>query len=169
MKTVGIIVVILVLLGGCCVGGLATLYYLAQGEIGSAVTSQVEGTPPVEEFIGKVDSVKWDIGQTVQQAQSGNDGRMALTISGDKGTGMLLVMPSEEGSTAKLEWAILEFDGKSYVVLGTPPETLDAITLPGKGADASPADESGVKPEEPAKDSGEATGDAQPATSPAAG
>ena len=169
MKTVGIIIAILVLLGGCCVGGGFTLFYLFEQQAQTAITPQVEGTAAVERFIGKVETVKLDVNQTVQQAQSGDDGRLAMSISGDKGTGLLLIKPSEEGTLAKLEWAILEFDGNSYVVLGTPPETLDAITLSGSGTPAPPADESGVKPAEPVGDESGSTGEAEPATTPAAG
>ena len=74
---------------------------------------------------------------TSQQAQSGNDGRMAFDVSGDKGSGMLLVEPGQ-GGLNNAAWAILEIGGKSYVVFGEPPEDLGAEVVPepeGSGSD----------------------------------
>ncbi|MEE2681173.1 MAG: hypothetical protein VX641_02250 [Planctomycetota bacterium] len=132
MKVVGIIIAVLVLIGGCCIGALFLGSYAMNEGLRSSIQPQVEGTPPVEKYIGKIESMDINWGQTAQQAQSGDEGRLALNTSGDKGTGLLIVKMADDGS--KLSWAILEVDGKNYAVMGPPPEDLNAINLDGTPA-----------------------------------
>ena len=131
MKVVGIIIAVLVLLGGCCVGALFLGSYAMNAGLQAAIQPQVEGTPPVEKFIGKVDSISLSWNQTAQQAQSGEQNKLALDISGDKGSALLIVKMTKDGSPDKLTWAVLEAEGKTYTVLGGPPKTLDAINMDG--------------------------------------
>ena len=153
LKIIAIIIIVLVLVGGCCVGGIFVLRYAVDGGIGMAVKPQIEDTPAVETYIGSIDDISMAWGQTAQQAQSGSDDRVALDVSGDKGTGLLVI---KQGSTGlqNADWAILEIDGTSYVVFGTPPEDLGATVLPGTNAEgndpATPApEETGDETETP--------------------
>ena len=139
MKVVGIIVAVLVLIGGCCIGALFLGSYAINSQFQTSIQPQVEGTPPVEKFIGKIDSIDMSWNQTMQQAQSGDEGRLALDISGDKGTGLLVAKMGPGDTPDKLSWAVLEAEGKMYTVLGTPPETLNAINM--DGTPTTPASE----------------------------
>ena len=136
MKVVGIIVAVLVLLGGCCVGALFLGSYAMNSGLQTAIQPQVEGTPAVEKFVGKVDSLSLSWNQTAQQAQSGDDNRLALDISGDKGSALLIVKMGDSGTPDKLKWAVLEAEGTTYAVVGKPPKTLDAVNLDGTPAPA---------------------------------
>ena len=138
MKVVGIIVAVLVLILGCCIGALFIGSYAMNSGLQTAIQPQVEGTPPVEKFVGKVDSISLSWGQTAEQAQSGDENRLAMDISGDKGSHLLIVKFGDQGGPEKLLWAVLEAEGKTYTVLGTPPETLDAINM--DGTPTKPAD-----------------------------
>ena len=136
-KIIIIIVLILGFLGTCCGGCIWAGYYLVNSASGMALKPQVEGTPAIETYIGTIDEIQMDWSGTSQQAQSGNDGRLAFDISGDKGSGMLLV-ESGSGGLNNADWAILEIGGKSYVVFGEPPEDLGAEVVPepeGSGSD----------------------------------
>ena len=136
MKVVGIIVAVLVLLGGCCVGALFLGSYAMNSGLQTAIQPQVEGTPAVEKFVGKVDSLSLSWNQTAQQAQSGDDNRLAMDISGDKGSALLIVKMGDSGTPDKLKWAVLEAEGTTYAVVGKPPKTLDAVNLDGTPAPA---------------------------------
>ena len=140
MKVVGIIITVLILIGGCCIGALFLGKYALDSGLQTTIQPQVEGTPAVEKFVGKVESITLSYNQTAQQAQSGNDNRMAMNISGDKGSALLLVKINEEGGLDKLDWAVLEAEGNTYAVMGTPPETMDVINLDGTPG-TSPASE----------------------------
>ena len=136
MKVVGIIVAVLVLLGGCCVGALFLGSYAMNSGLQTAIQPQVEGTPAVEKFVGKVDSLSLSWSQTAQQAQSGDDNRLAMDISGDKGSALLIVKMGDSGTPDKLKWAVLEAEGTTYAVVGKPPKTLNAVNLDGTPAPA---------------------------------
>jgi hypothetical protein len=154
MKVVGIIIAVLVLLGGCCIGAFFFGSYAMNSGLQAAIQPQVEGTPPVEKFIGKVDSIGLSWNQTAQQAQSGEQNRLALDISGDKGSALLIVKMTDNGSPDKLKWAVLEAEGKTYTVLGGPPKTLDAINM--DGTPTTPAAEDTPTSAEGADGDGEA-------------
>ncbi|MAJ46950.1 MAG: hypothetical protein CBC35_06690 [Planctomycetes bacterium TMED75] len=134
MKVVGIIAAVLVLIGGCCIGTLFLGSYVVNSGLQTTIQPQVEGTPAVEKFVGKVDSISLSWNQTAQQAQSGDDNRLALDISGDKGSALLIVKMGDSGTPEKLKWAVLEADGSTYAVIGNPPKTLDAVNLDGTPA-----------------------------------
>ena len=129
LKITIIVVAILLFLGTCFGGCVWGLFYFIDAGSGMALKPQIEGTPAIETYIGQVDEIGMDWGQTAQQAQSGNDDRLAFSVSGDKGSGLLLVEQGPAG-LANAAWAILEFDGKSYVVFGEPPTDLGAEKLP---------------------------------------
>jgi hypothetical protein len=157
LKIIAIIIIVLVLVGGCCVGGIFVLRYAVDGGVGMAVKPQIEDTPAVETYIGSIDDISMAWGQT---AQSGSDDRVALDVSGDKGTGLLVI---KQGSTGlqNADWAILEIDGTSYVVFGTPPEDLGATVLPGTNAEGDDP----ATPAPPATPDTEETGDETDASS----
>ena len=134
MKVVGIIAAVLVLIGGCCIGTLFLGSYAVNSGLQTTIQPQVEGTPAVEKFVGKVDSISLSWNQTAQQAQSGDDNRLALDISGDKGSALLIVKMGDSGTPEKLKWAVLEAEGTTYAVVGKPPKTLDAVNLDGTPA-----------------------------------
>ncbi len=128
-KIIIIVVLILGFLGSCCGGCIWAGYYLVNSASGMALKPQIEGTPAIETHIGTIDEIQMNWGGTSLQAQMGNDGRLAFDVSGDKGSGLLLVEPGT-GGLNNADWAILEIDGKSYVVFGDPPEDLGAETVP---------------------------------------
>ncbi len=69
--------------------------------------------------------------------------RIACTISGDKGSGLLLIEQGPSG-LQNADWAILEIDGNSYVVFGSPPEDLGAAVVPDTEADEETTDDGGT-------------------------
>ena len=144
MKIIVIVVLVLVMLGGCCGLGLFVgLPYLMDSGMGMVVTPQVEDTPAIQKYIGTVESVSVSFTETAQQAQSGNDKRIACTISGDKGTGLLLIEQGPSG-LQNADWAILEIDGNSYVVFGSPPEDLGAAIVPDTDSGEDTTDDGGT-------------------------
>ena len=165
MKIIIIIAVVLVFLGTCCGGCIWAGFYLVDSASGMALKPQVEGTPAIETYIGNVDEITMDWAGTSQQAQSGNDGRMAFDVSGDKGSGMLLVDPGQ-GGLNNADWAILEIGGKSYVVFGEPPEDLGAEVVP--EPEGSGSDDEATEPAEPAEtaESAETADDGEDAEDP---
>ena len=135
-KIIIIIVLILGFLGSCCGGCIWAGYYLVNSASGMALKPQIEGTPAIETYIGTIDEIQMSWSGTSQQAQSGNDGRLVFDVSGDKGSGMLLV-DQGSGGLNNADWAILEIGGKSYVVFGEPPEDLGAEVVPGPEGSAA--------------------------------
>jgi len=125
VKIFAIISIVIVLLLGCCGGCLYTGYYVMVYASFEPVKVQIEGTPTIEKYIGTVDSgtLSWD--NSMSDWENGHNERMSFDVSGPKGTGLLIVDQGSEGLN-KLEWAILEIDGETHVVLGTPPAVLDA-------------------------------------------
>ena len=152
MKIFAIVSVVIVLLLGCCGGCLYTAYYTMVYGSFEPVKIQIEGTPTIEQYIGTIDSgtLSWD--DSMSDREKGRNQRMSFDISGPKGTGLLVINQGSEGLN-KLDWAVLEIDGESHVVLGTPPADLDetvatpAATNESDDAsddeDAAPSDESG--------------------------
>lgn len=140
MKVVGIIVAVLVLIGGCCIGALFLGSYAMNEGLRTAIQPQVEGTPPIEKYIGKIDSMSISWSQTAQQAQSGDQNRLALDVSGDKGTALMIVKMNEDGGPDALKWAVLEVDGANYRVMGTPPEDVKPVNLDGTPAESASED-----------------------------
>lgn len=130
LKIVIIIAVIVLALATCCGGCIFGGIYMIDAGSGTVLRPQIEGTPAIEGKIGVIDDIGLDWSATSAQAQSGNDQRIAFTVSGDKGSGVLLVEQSATG-LANASWAILEIDGESYVVFGDPPADLGAEVLPG--------------------------------------
>ena len=148
-KIIIIIVLILGFLGSCCGGCIWAGYYLVNSASGMALKPQIEGTPAIETYIGTIDEIQMSWSGTSQQAQSGNDGRLVFDVSGDKGSGMLLV-DQGSGGLNNADWAILEIGGKSYVVFGEPPEDLGAEVVP--EPEGSGSDDEAPEPAETAED-----------------
>ena len=127
MKIFAIISIVIVLLLGCCGGCFYTGYYMLVYGSCEPVKVQIEGTPTIEEYIGTIDSgtLSWD--DSMSDWEKGRNQRMSFEVSGPKGTGLLIINQGAEGLN-KLDWAVLEIDGETHVVLGTPPEDLDEPT-----------------------------------------
>ena len=125
MKIFAIISIVIVLLLGCCGGCFYTVYYMAFYGSFEPVKVQIEGTPTIDKYIGTIDSgtLSWD--NSMGDWEKGLSQRMSFDVSGPKGTGLLVINQSAQGLN-KLDWAILEIDGETHVVLGTPPTDLDA-------------------------------------------
>lgn len=143
MKVFVIVIIALVVILGCCGGGIFFVYYAGTHMSGQAVQPQIEGTPAINTYIGAIDEVTLDWGTTSQQAESGNEGRLAFDVSGDKGSGLVIVQQGPQG-LVPADWAILEIDGQSYVIFGNPPEDLGAQSV---GEEATePAPDEGTPP-----------------------
>ena len=125
MKIFAIVSIVIVLLLGCCGGCLYTGYYMMVYGAFEPVKPQIEGTSTIEEYIGTVESgtLSWD--DSMVDWEKGREQRMSFDVSGPKGSGLLVIEQGAEGLN-KLDWAILKIDGETHVVLGTPPEDLDA-------------------------------------------
>lgn len=133
-KIIIIIALVLLFLGTCCGGCIWAGFYLLDSASGMVLKPQIEGTPAIETYIGTIDEIQMDWSGLSQQ---GNSGRIIFDVSGDKGSGMLVVDPGK-GNLSNADWSILEIDGKSYVVFGEPPEDLGAEVVPepeGSGLD----------------------------------
>ena len=126
MKIFAIISIVVVLLLGCCGGCLYTGYYTMFYGSFEPVKIQIEGTPTIEQYIGTIDSgtLDWD-NSMADWSTPGNEQRMTFDVSGPKGTGLVTISQGSQGLN-KLDWAILEIDGETHVILGTPPADLDA-------------------------------------------
>ena len=147
MKIFAIISIVIVLLLGCCGGCLYTGYYMMVYGSFEPVKVQIEGTPTIEEYIGTIDSGTLSWNNSMGDWEKGLNERMSFDISGPKGTGLLIIDQGSEGLN-KLEWAILEIDGESHVVLGTPPADLDAEPSATTGDEDTATEESTKTPAE---------------------
>lgn len=134
MKIFAIISIVIVLLLGCCGGCLYTGYYMMVHGSFEPVKVQIEGTPTIEQYIGTVDSGTLSWNNSLSDWEKGRNQRMSFDVSGPKGTGLLIIKQGSEGLN-KLDWAILEIDGETHVVLGTPPDDLDAEASSSKDSD----------------------------------
>lgn len=150
MKIVVIIIIALVVILGCCGGGVFFVYYAGTHMSGQAVQPQIEGTPAINEKIGVISEITLSWSGTTAMADPANGGtgegdRLVFDIAGDKGSGLLIVKQGPQG-IVPADWAILEIDGKSYVVFGNPPEDLGAERLagtPSKPDSSEDGDDSG--------------------------
>ena len=138
MKIIVIVVLVLVVLGGCLGGCIWGGWGLMDMGIEVSMKAQVEDTPAIKEHIGTIDDISLAWTETAQQASiAGQEERIACTVSGEKGSGLLIIEQGPAG-IENPDWVILKMDGKSYVVLGSPPEDLGAIgTAEPKGDTAS--------------------------------
>ena len=140
MRIIVIVVLALVVLGGCCGGCLWGGWGLIDMGMEVTLKGQIEDTPAIKEHIGAVDSIGLAWTETgIQTSVAGQERRLACTVSGDKGSGLLIVEQGS-GGPENPDWIILKMDGKSYVVLGSPPADLGAIGTAEPDA-AAPGDE----------------------------
>ena len=151
MKIFAIISIVIVLLLGCCGGCLYTGYYMMVYGSFEPVKVQIEGTPTIEEYIGTIDSGTLSWNNSMGDWEKGLNERMSFDISGPKGTGLLIIDQGSEGLN-KLEWAILEIDGETHVVLGTPPADLDAEPSATTGDEDTETEDSTETPAEATPD-----------------
>ena len=160
MKIFAIVSVVIVLLLGCCGGCLYTAYYTMVYGSFEPVKIQIEGTPTIEQYIGTIDSgtLSWD--DSMADWEKGRNQRMSFDISGPKGTGLLVINQGAEGLN-KLDWAVLEIDGESHVVLGTPPADLDETPV----ATPSTTNQDDDENDDDTAASGEADETSEPVTS----
>ncbi len=119
LKAVTIIVAALLGLGCVFGGGILSLFYFTDANEGVALKGRIQGTPAIVTYIGQLDDLKVEAGS----------GRIGLDVSGSKGSGYLWV-ETGKGTLANADWAILETNGKSYVVFGDPPADMGAELLP---------------------------------------
>jgi len=137
MRIIVIVALVLVVFAGCCGGCIWGAWGLANVGMEAGLKSQIEGTTAIEEHIGTIDDISFAWGETFARASvAGQEERVACTVSGDKGTGLLII---EQGSSGieNPEWIILEMDGKSFTVLGDPPTDLGAETTGQEESDAA--------------------------------
>ena len=128
MRIIVIVALVLVVFAGCCGGCVWGAWGLVNMGMEVSLKNQIEGTTAIEEHIGTIDDISFAWNETIAQASvAGQEERVACTISGDKGTGLLII---EQGGSGieNPEWIILEMDGKSFTVLGDPPADLGAGT-----------------------------------------
>jgi hypothetical protein len=153
-KIIIIVALVLLFLGTCCGGCIWAGFYLLDSASGMVLKPQIEGTPAIETYIGTIDEIQMDWSGLSQQ---GNSGRIIFDVSGDKGSGMLVVDPGK-GNLSNADWSILEIDGKSYVVFGEPPADLGAEIVP-EPEGSAPKTEASEATETPSTP--ETTGDAE--------
>ena len=151
MKIFAIISIVIVLLLGCCGGCLYTGYYMMVYGSFEPVKVQIEGTPTIEKYIGTIDSGTLSWNNSMSDWEKGLNERMSFDVSGPKGTGLLIIDQGAEGLN-KLEWAILEIDGETHVVLGTPPADLDAESSASTGDEDTEKEDSTEAPAEATPD-----------------
>jgi hypothetical protein len=142
MKIFAIISIVIVLLLGCCGGCVYTGYYMMYYGTFEPVKVQIDGTPTIDQYIGTIDSgtLSWE-NSMADWSTPGNEQRMTFDVSGPKGTGLVTISQGTQGLN-KLDWATLEIDGETHVILGTPPADLDAEP---SSADSDPASDSNEK------------------------
>ena len=138
MKIVIIVIIALVVLLGCCGGVIYFGYYATFYMSGQAVQPQIEGTPAINTYIGTIEEITLDWSRT-SQPEIGNSDRLAFDVSGVKGSGLVIIQQGPQG-LVPADWAILEIDGKSYIVFGTPPEDLGAEPVESETEEPTPDD-----------------------------
>lgn len=132
----------------CCGGGYFA-YQAGTGMMAEAYTSQLNNNPVIQEHIGDIESMNFDLTATTEQAEA-SGGAMAFKISGTKGSGILLIHQAPGGDGERIERAELVLpDGTRHEVpvateTPIPDETVELETDPTLTPDANVTDETNV-------------------------
>ncbi len=76
----------------CCAGGIYWSFKFGTGVLGEALETELAGNPVIEEHIGTIENIEFDIMGTGQHQQAtGNDDYLVFKITGSKGSGKIVI------------------------------------------------------------------------------
>ena len=116
-----------------CCGGFAALSYFGMDMMGDLMRAEVEDSPTVIEHFGQLESMRFNISATAEEAQNiqpGQGSPMVFDVQGTKGSGQIVVQQSR--SAQGVESAVLiTSDGQRFPIelLGNSEAELDDIEV----------------------------------------
>jgi hypothetical protein len=108
---------VLLLVGGCCVGGYFLMTF-GMDVVGEQVVKQIRDDPAVREHIGEIQECEWNM--TASAAEGGED-TLVFDLRGSKGSGRLTVETTDSGDEVEVLLATLRLsDGREIELTPSP-------------------------------------------------
>ncbi len=116
-----------------CCGGFAALSYFGMDVMGDFVRSEVENSPTVIEHFGQIESMRFSISATAEEAQNiqpGQGSPMAFDVQGTKASGQIVVQQSRSGQGVESA-VLITADGQRFPIelIGNSDAELDDIEV----------------------------------------